>query len=981
MENSQTNSINEILEKTTGPCIILAGAGTGKTRTITEKVRYLIRNKIYRPEEIVCLTFSNEAALAMESRIMGDSEFPDSKPIVRTFHALCADILKKYGQLININPNFRILTPDDAMIMLHKNLKIPAHLCLEYVSAIGKAKDLGITIEEYESFLNNLLKKMPNEIEKELESAQFELRTMHTKKASREEKHYLLEKIENLGSFIRRKKFLTAWKAYEKLKIKKNSQDYSDLNKNALTLLKENPQLAKEWKYIVVDEFQDTNKIQLEIISVLAKDKKNITIVGDLNQSIYRFRGAYKETFENFKKIFNVSEKEIFALDKSYRSPNTVLRLAHQIIGSNYSKKTENFEVRNANNREGNKILVYELKNEKEEVRKIIEIIAHELSSNKKPEDICVMFRTHQQANLLKKSLEQKGIQYQSTTKKPLLKHKIIKQIINYLKIINNLKNKTKGSANAWWEIINHLELPKNDQIAIAELIKKSKDEENTSKLLMEKLLLLNFSHESKLKIEGLIVKINKINESVNKTVPEIIDDLSKIFSAADLEKTKEGRENLLVLEEFKKVIKDYNDEEFFDLPTLLYHIEIMKALELELEAPKVENNGIKIMTAHATKGLEYPVVIVANLVQRKFPIFKIKKAYLIPVELIPEIKEEIKKIPSYLIEEAIEEYERENQLRDERRLCYVAFTRAKEKLCATYAKEYYQKQHEVSQFLVETNYKNNPDIEFIEDNEEKYQDSKNVQEISLSVENQHEKEITFSPSSLRLFIECRKKYEYKYVLNMPETEPISWEALLLGSFVHQIIEKGIKEGFSTEQTFLLCAREESLKQEWRGLDLNEALLLLKVFFERNKNKYNKNSKTEERLSMKIDGLNFFGIADRIDFHPDGIEIIDYKTGQSQIHPKERNFQLGYYALACEKFGKVKKVTLDMLKHDHPLEFALTKDGTAIEINTKRMSFQLEEVKKELVETAKQILQCYNSGFKTCPIEKNCEFCTEYVYG
>ncbi len=971
--------MEEYLAKSKGPCVILAGAGTGKTRAIVEKVEYLIKNKLYPAEEILCLTFSNEASRSMESRIMSaldNNANTTSKPTIRTFHALCSDILKAHGLLVGISQDFRILQPEDAMIMLHKNMKVPAHVCNDYVSAISTAKDLGIAIEEYASFIEDSKKHLPSEIEKELEVLQFELRTLHARKAERGEKFSLVNKVETLGLFLKRRKFLNAWRAYEKLKLKKNVLDYADLNKNALQLLKNHPDIIK-FKYIVVDEFQDTNKVQLELLELLAPHK-NITIVGDMNQSIYRFRGAYKNNLEEFKKIFNVTSKEIYTLADSYRSPNTVLRVSHSIIAHNYVSPEENITLVNAEQKEGEKVHVYQLKNGKEEVRKILEIIKHELSSGRKPEDICVMFRTHQQSSLLKKSLDHEGITYHSTTKKTLLKHPFIRRVINYLTILNALASKGKP-VNAWWEVLHEAEFAQEDELLLSDYLRKNREEEKLSDVMLKAADNLALSPEGKLKYQAIVARIAHLLPQAQKNIPELIEEIYRFIGLEEIEKTKSGRESLLALQEFKKIITEQNNHEFFDLSTLLHHIDIMRALQLELEAPAAEEEGIKIMTAHAAKGLEYPIVILANLANKKFPIERFSSRPLIPPELMPELKEELKKAPSYAHEELVKEYEQEQQLRDERRLCYVALTRTIDNLYITTSLEYSGKPHEPSQFLYEAHFQENPNILFEQDNEEKYLEP--VIMIKSASEYPQRKEPTFSPSSLKLFVECQKKYEYKYVLNMPDEKPASWEAIKLGSFVHKAIEQGIKEGFTSERSFALFARQESLKPEWENLDLNEALLLLKVFFERNKNKYNLKSKSEQHLFINLDGLKFHGIADRIDFHPDGLEIIDYKTGYTSIPPQERNWQLGLYVLGASKFGTVKRVTLDMLRHDRPLEFDLYEDGFAIERNTRKMSFSISDVQQELIKTAKTIIQSYKSGFKPCPIEKNCQFCDQYVWG
>ena len=325
---------------------------------------------------------------------------------------------------------------------------------------------------------------------------------------------------------------------------------------------------------------------------------------------------------------------------------------------------------------------------------------------------------------------------------------------------------------------------------------------------------------------------------------------------------------------------------------------------------------------------------------------------------------------------EKIEACEKEHQVHEERRLLYVAFTRAKEKLYLTYAQEYGGRKYSPSLFLDEIEYKANKDIIYSQDLAETQESTPQiVQAYSMK---RPERTHVFSPSSLLLFADCAKRYEYRYIYNMPEEEIVHWEALQMGSFIHMIIEYGVKEQFKTLQQFITFTQQMHSKPEWETLDMQEAKRLVSVFFERNKNKYNEKSLNEQKLTAVLQGIKFHGIADRIDFHSDGVEIIDYKTGK-YIEPRARNWQLGFYALASKKFGKVKKVTLDMLKNEKPLEFEIDERGIAKEAITGRMTFNLRDIEKELVSTAQEIISCYEKGFPTCSPDKNCEFCAEHV--
>ena len=1013
------NSMNAI-EKNNGACVVLAGAGTGKTFTIVEKIKHLILNKVYRADRIVCITFSNEAVNNLVLRIdkvLKENEIKE-RPVIRTFHGFSADLLRKYGSRIGIKEDFRIIDPDQAKVILHRNLKINAINCHRYIGTIGTAKDLGIKLEEFQEYLNNELKKYDGiDIDRKIENLSFELHTIYLRenKESYFRKKQINAEVKKLVRISELKKFVSAWSAYEKLKIKGNYQDYSDLNNNAVLLAEKNPEIAGDFDYIVVDEFQDTNKVQLDFITKLC-GLGNVTVVGDMNQSIYRFRGAYKENLNLFKKFFNVSEEDIFNLDKSYRSPNKVLRTAHKLILNNYGNPDECFFVENVHNREGEEIEVYQMKNAREEARKVVELINKEIENGIAMEEICVLFRAHQHGRIIQKALEQKGIPYFCVSKASLLKQKSVRTAVDYLIILEKLKKKEKGGAQEWWDLVYRLDFAQEDLKKIGKAIKdfidkyrKKKDEiketENDSVIsvyLFNNLEKFELSESGKLAAKILIEKIKAMLPFSNEPISKLVQEVFKISGLLNEQKTREEKESMLNLNKFFEVAKIHEGLYDSELSNFLYYLGILENLGIEIDAASLEEKGIRLMTSHATKGLEFKVVIITNFAQGRFPIERYTGNSLIPTELMPEIKNEIKALNEDAKDEFILEYEKFNQLLEERRLAYVSFTRAKEKLILTFAKEYGNKKLYPSLFLDEIKFKDNSDIVYIIDQEEKYAEgeaeikpaaqfctalrSENFEEMLNNIvknpERVEKKEHgKFSPSALLLFDECQKQFEYKYVFNMPDRKTISWEAIRLGSFVHYALERGVSSGLKKADEFLELAKEISMEEEWESIEFEQAEMLIKVFFERNKDKFNKNSKTEQYLSAVLDGMEFIGFADRIDFHADGVEIVDYKTGKSYIAPKDRNWQLGFYALAAmNKYGKVKKVTLDMLKQERPLEFEIDDFGNAIAVNS-NMKFNIYEVEEELIRTAHSVLNAYKNGFKACPIEKNCEFCNEYVYG
>lgn len=1002
--------MSSAIQKTTGPCVIFAGAGTGKTHTIVEKIKYLIANKTYAPETIVCITFSNEAANNLLIRVQKGVPLPIGKePIIKTFHSFCADLLRKHATVLEIPEDFKILTPDEAKVMLHRTLHVAPYYCHKYTSTISTAKDFGIALSSLQEYLTKELKGRTVEtINVRYEELQLDLQTIYLKdaKENKERKSAIVKEMQHLKELIDIKKFILSWDSYEKIKRKQHYLDYADLHLLAHVLLKKRPEVTHAFSYIIVDEFQDTNKVQLELLNLLAPHR-NITVVGDMNQSIYRFRGAYKDNIALFNKYFAVSDTDIYTLTTSFRSPNRVLRTAHTLISHNYENKEECLGIENAEQREGDQIEVYEMKNAKEEARKVVELIQRELAAGKAHEDICVMVRTHQQALIFKRALEQATIPYSSVSKGSLLHHPIIKTVIDYLTIVNILSRNASGGEQAWWDLMYQLDFIEEDLIKLGKFMKEHREEQNFSKNLFDSLIALPLSISGRLSAKILRERLVRLLPAAQKPINELLLETYSVTGMLSIgaHTNQDEKNSMLNLNKFLEIAETHSALYGPDLSHFLNYLDIVNSLDISIEAAGTELPGVQLMTLHATKGLEYKIVILTNMAQKRFPLERVTSNPLLPTELLPELAH-LQNLCSEERENAIAEYERHHQLIEERRLCYVACTRTREKLILTYAGEYGGKKHAASSFLNEINYRVNSDMVYNKDDqliavepELTFQPAaklssllhnpnfeevliaalKKVERVPLKHSAEHR---VFSPSALIAFIECEKSYEYKYIYHMPDRKTISWESLRLGSFVHTVLERGVKANCKELKDFINIAREFHLSEDWNAVDIQEATHLITVFFERNKHKYSEKSRTEQELRTRIGNFEFMGLADRIDVRENGIEIIDYKTGKSNIAPRHRNWQLGFYALAARTLGlgPVRTITLDMLKQEKPLEFSVDEAGNATAVHG-LMSFNIYEVEHELIQATQAIIEAYERGFKACPPEKNCEFCLEYIYG
>ena len=1050
------------IEKVSGPCVVLAGAGTGKTYTIVEKINHLVNvAKKYEPEEILCITFSNGATNSLKKKVqekLGSSRLVT----IKTFHAFCGDILKEDGHLLNIDEGFKILLPDDAKILIHKNFDITPYWSNRFIGTIHSAKDFGLKLEQIEKYCDGLKEKISedlgdNDFEKYVGELKVRLNTLHLesdetiedRRIVRADKKEMTAVIRNYDNYKKFSDFIDIWKKYDALKKEKNYLDFSDLNLNALGLLSRfNTSCLDGYKYVFVDEFQDTNKVQFELIKHFAPHK-NITVVGDPNQAIYGFRGSYKKSFEQFKKYFNVDDAtDLFKLNKSYRSPNTVLNVAHDLIVHNYEDEKDCILVQNVDDRIGDNVVVTSLVNGEEEARYISELVEKAILDGVLKNEICILFRTHHQSETIRRALELKNIPVIASGKTNMMQRREIRTVIAYLSILSNLVTRTGTGEQSWWDLFHyHNTLSPADSVKIGRYLKSRKNEElSIDELLLTAVGDVGLSSEGSEIVRRICDKLSKLLNLSNKTLPNLVLDvyeLSGLNRAFTHERTVENVECLMNLKKFHEIATGFYELHEKSLPEFIKHIEIMDSLGVDISASKTHNlDAVQLMTIHAAKGLEYDTVIVSNLADKRFPLSRTRNEPLIPKELRPDLKEEMESwgsLDEKEMDKRIKQYEKDILLFEERRLCYVAFTRAKKNLVLTYARTYNDEpdSNSASVFLEEIDYTK---CSFVKDETEtsaiiapncsyeKYKSQLKEQLVnSLDVDDfdvvakrlmsyivcrdkklkkfklpkidddelkRHvlkcetnesslkfdASSFTFSPTGLIEYAMCPKKFELSKILMMPGRGDFNEKGTgaTTGSFVHELFETGVTKGFDCVDDYMREATK--MLPKWPGVDVDEVKQLVDVFFERNKGKYGAKSKTELALSVELGGFRFFGLADRVDMLDDGtVEVIDYKTNKGVIEPKKRAWQLGFYALGLIDSGfRVSKLTLDMLRLEKPVSMCVDEKGNVSNVRGK--GFLLSDVKAELIEAAKKVAYDYEHEFLPAEDETNCRFCGYKFY-
>lgn len=582
----------EAVVNTDGPMLILAGAGSGKTKVLTTKVAYLIEEKNIDPNNILAITFTNKAAKEMKERIFkleGNSAFYIQ---ISTFHSFGLKILKENCELLGYEKNFTILDSDDSLSIIKKIMK-----------------ELNIDANKYNpKAIKNVISNNKNEI---IDPEKYSL--------------YVNTDFDEIT--------LEVYRKYEKsLKIN-NAVDFDDLLILPLKLFNNNPgvlqKYQEKYKYVFIDEYQDTNEPQYILSKMISAKYKNITVVGDADQAIFTWRGANYKNILNFEKDYK--DAKVVLLEENYRSTKTILNAANNVIKNNKVRKEKNLWTQNE---EGSKITYYKAFDEKDESNYVVNEIKKLIEKGVNPKDICVLYRANAQSRTVEEAFLTSNISYNIVGSYAFYNRKEIKDLIAYLKLIYNNKDDV-----SLLRVINY---PKRGigNKAIENLAIKSN--------VLDKSLYEVIDSGKELDFKNMIEEIKK--EESHLTLTELIDmvlDKSGMKKSLEDEKSIEADIRLENLEEFKSIAKAMEiNEGIVSLEELLDKL----ALVSDVSEQKNDNEDkVTLMTMHAVKGLEYDYVFIVGVEEGLFP--------------------------------HSNSLESNDELEEERRLCYVAITRAKKKL------------------------------------------------------------------------------------------------------------------------------------------------------------------------------------------------------------------------------------------------------------------------------------------------------------
>ncbi|HLD25210.1 MAG TPA: ATP-dependent DNA helicase [Patescibacteria group bacterium] len=934
-----------------GPLLIIAGAGTGKTTVVTERIKHLISSGKAKPSEILALTFTEKAAREMEERVDVIMPYGYTQMWISTFHKFCDRILRQEAIHIGLNPAYRLMTDTDATMLFRKNL---FHFELDYFRPLGNPT----------KFIAGMLQHFSRLQDEDVNPTQY-LDWVNSKHEIRKSKQIQNSKSEILNDEeeLEYKKYLElarAYKAYQDLKVKEGVMDFGDLITQTLALFRKRKNMLafyqKQFTYILVDEFQDTNIAQNELVVLLAGKLQNVTAVCDDDQSIYKFRGAAVSNVLSFRKHFPKSK--LIVLSQNYRSTQAILDASYQLIQHNNPDRLEvkehiNKKLTAAGKKSGQwptLIYVDRVENEADEVAKIIRELGMG-DRGQKPKyqwkDFAILVRANNHAEPFSRALARHDIPFQFLGPGQLFRQPEVKDLIAYLQVLQNFEDSVAmfrvlsmeyfGFTGRDIAVLSNYARKQN--VSLFEACEASGDER------IKTIITMIHRHL------GLVSK-----ESAGQILYYFLSDTGMMKNILDYSAPIDERKANNISNFFSKLKTYETDHADASVTAILDWIELSMELgesPIAGDTDWVANNAVNILSVHSSKGLEFPVVFLVNMVSARFPTIERR-------EQIP--------IPDALIKEELPEGD--YHLEEERRLCYVGMTRAKDHLYFTGANFYGEGKREkkLSPFVYEVMGENALMTQKPVSTQLALMDwAPHNPERSRGIPIEHTARpvVTYlSYSQIDTFRLCPLHYKLRYIVNIP-TPPSA--SLSFGTSVHDALHD-FYELFSSGEKVTKELLLTLLKNRWRreGYENREYEEKMKKrgeqylsdFFEKEFDPKTRVAALEQPFTVPIahegKAIKIGGRIDRVDIQPSGnIEIIDYKTGRMPSKREvDTNLQLSMYALAASEIP-----TAPFGKKPGEIILSLYFFDTQTKMSTTRTQDQLAKEKATIIDIARQIEQ------------------------
>lgn len=956
-----------------GPLMIIAGAGTGKTTVITRRIAWLIDHGFATPDQILALTFTDKAANEMEERVdvllpMGYVDLS-----ISTFHAFCERVLREHGLDIGLPQDFTVVSEVDAWLLMRRHLD---RFALEYYKPRGsptkffklllghfsRAKDEGIDPGRYIAHVESMIENAAGGAPEAFAALEDETKLELTKY----------------------REIAYAYKTYQDVLLEAGALDFGDLLAYTVELFKTRPNiLAKyreQYQYIVVDEFQDTNSIQYELVKLIAAPKNNLTIVGDDDQAIYKFRGAALANILRFREDYPDTAKIV--LIQNYRSGKTILDHAYRSIVQNNPHRLEASEGLSKQLRSNvavdgfvHHIHAATLEDEVETTVETIAKIHEETGANWN--DFAILVRGNDHADPFLEALERQGIPYRFLAMSGLYSKPIILDALAYLRVVH-----TPHHSPSMYRILSHPRLGLS-QSDLASLMFFGKRKGMSLYDLLTYADAAGMSMEGRNRIIDLIGAIGRLRDRAKRLpVVELFVAIVKetgLLGDCQALSEREQQECFRQLNRFLARLKRFSQTN--DDTTLGHFLDEFDAERAAGEDgalaqdPEEGPDVVSVMTVHGSKGLEFRYVFLVNLVEQRFPSVGRSSAIDFPPGLVK-------------VDEALDDH-----VAEERRLFYVAITRAKEGLYLMSAEDYGgARKKKISRFLSELEFQ--PTV--VSSRPERIAD-----QLAATASNEKSGNANIhipdkiSFSQIAAFSTCPQQYKYAHIIGVPS---YGKHQMSFGKSMHDTLQKFMERIIASKalmqaSLFDSASTKPSLPTLRDLLDFYDATWIDEWYpdsatrddYRERGRQYLKDyhgimtqnppspKYLEKGFTLKVGDVLVKGRIDRIDDVESGVEIIDYKTGapKSKLEWDDRR-QLVLYAIAAEESFMpplvVKKLTFYYLESNTALSFEPTeKDKEKLK---QQILGTMDEIRKSNFE-ATPGPQCQYCDFKDiCPYAK-----------
>lgn len=970
----------EAVTTTEGPLLIIAGAGTGKTTVIARRIAYIIEKKLAKPAEILALTFTDKAAGEMEERVDQLVPYGFIDTWISTFHAFGDRVLRDNAFDVGLSPDFKVLSRPQQVLFFQQNLfrfnlnyYRPLSNPTKFISAIlsffSRLKDENISPEAL-----SLYAKRPVKNEVRQRRLKTNTKNKHSPVILSEAKN-LNSKTETLRTspqsdndsdeteVLKLQELSDTYKTYEKLKDKAGFLDFGDQVIKVIDLFKKRLAILNSYqgkfKYILIDEYQDTNFAQNELVKTLAAAHKNICVVGDDDQSIYKFRGAAISNILEFAKNFPKAKQVI--LTQNYRSTQAILDGAYRLIRHNDPDRLEvqnkiNKKLKAATNKSGippQELFADAISEEADlvvaEIEKLTQksVSRSSLVVRRTYRDFAILVRANSQADHFLRALNMKGIPHKFVGASGLYQQEEVSVLISFLTAITNFEDSLNLYSLATSEIY---ELPPVDAVKIISYAKRKTRSFYYILSSLDKIpeSELELPEESKAVVQKLLDDLNEaINLSRREKAGRVLYNFLKksgYLTSLDKRDQVEAQIKIQNIAKFFEKIKEF--ETIANVDSVPQFVEYLEAIRLAGDDPATvefdpDLDAVNVMTVHGAKGLEFPVVFMVNLVSDRFPTRSRTEAIEVPDAIIRE------SWPTG-----------DWHLQEERRLFYVGITRAKDLLYFSWSRDIGGKRaKKISPFVLEALDKPKSTADLVKlspiEKIEKFAPSpvRTTQTAFFDVD-----VLKLTQGSIDDYLTCAFKYRYVHILKLPI---VKHHAIVYGAALHGAVaafNRSKKNGMLITLVNLLEVFENAWDSEgFLTLEHEEkrkaqGKLALSEFYKRETKTADIPTLVEQPFKFSLEGVNLVGRFDRVDIAPGSkVTIIDYKSSENIDQDRanaqaKESTQLALYALYYFKKHRIipQKVALYFLETGIiGSHFPTQKD--------------LEKVEKLIIETAQSI--------------------------